>query len=363
LNCVGKMLRGKMLRTLPTQSYDDFIICVQDRGRMLQLRQELSLTVPQQVTLVKAFVFNYYAREVVTNPVTEADVAMIREARRVLELAEQGPSESLQALLTRYTTLLSEWLRNDRPRISYPFAVKFHQLRQIADAAKERRHYYYQEVAALANHAQQQLLSILYSLRGVELPTGDAEQVLTHLRTTFVDIADQLEASAAGILPDPELQAQYYQDAATLFWELFREQLPSYLPVVHLLSDFAHRYARLDQHVRRVTYLLQEQLDIEFIKQQIETRTVTFEHLRGYLRIVLDATKAISAQADEAPLEERFAALIAAEGEPYAVLRAFFQALFTYYDDLEQRVAAARPDPVAYGVAAVTAELAKSKTC
>ena len=326
-----------MLCALPTQNYDDFIIWAQDRGKMSALRQELAITVPQQVTLIKACVFRYYAREVVGNPITEGDVTMMGEARNLLSLVNNDRGGFTTAL-DSYTVRLQEWLLSDKPRVAYPFATKFNQLRKLRAEIDKSREYYISELKQLVDMTHLQLIGMIHVLGGEE-------------------VLGMLDATLEETPLDEVLVANFHRDAATAFWGTFQERLPSYLPVVHLLVDFLHRYCRLDQDNARKRLLVEESLDVEFIKQQIETRTVSDEQLRGYLRIALDATKAISAQVDEPQLEERFGSLITADNEPFIVIRDFFQALFPYYDDLTQRVAAAAPNPVAYGVAAAIASV------
>ena len=328
-----------MLRTLPTTNYDDFIASVQDRGKMSRLRQELGLSVPQQVTLIKAYVFRYYAREVVNNPITEADIVMMREGRKVVELAEGTMFCTPEVRLRFFTSLgnfasqLREWLLVDRPRVAYPFATKFNQLRRLRKEVDDGRPYYVTEMKQLIDLSHLQLIGIIHALGG--------EDVLATLDAT-------LESTPV----DEELVADFRRNAIIAFWDTFQEQLPSYLPVVRLLVDFIHRYCRLDQNNARKRLLVEESLDVEFIKQQIESQVVGGDQLRGYLRIVLDATKAISAQVDEEGLEQRFGALIISREESFLIIRNFFQQLFAYYDDLGTRVTAALQDPIAYGIAA-----------
>jgi hypothetical protein len=320
-----------MLRSLPTANYDDFITWAQNRGHMAVLRRELELTVAQQVTLIKAAAFRYYACEVVGNPVTSADVDLIRASTPLLELAASGPSPALTSALCSFEAVLVVWLTNDRPRVAYPFALKFNQLRKLRTAVSERRDYYTRELKQLVDLSHLQLLGMISSLGG--------EPVLA-----------TLDDSLAATPEDPELTASFEREAALAFWAGFQERLPSYLPVLDLLVDFLQRYCALDQDNARKQLLVEDALDLEFLSQQLETRTVTASQLQGYLRIVLEATKAISAEVDEDRLEALFSPLITDPGEPFLVLQRFFQALFPYYEDLTHRVQLAQLDPVGYGL-------------
>ena len=318
----------EFLSSIPTKSYDDFITGCRKLSVVRDIEQQLQLTRPERATLLRAYAVRYYPHELMATPISAADRQLIELASVLVRethshLAKSATSEQFRTALGRFSHTFQGWLQNDKLRVAQPFITKLNQLRQLRNHVDQERPFYTTELKQLVDLSLLQLIGQINSLGG--------EAALS-----------QVDASLDSTVADPEFSAQFRADSSTAFWATFRERLPSYEGVISLLVDFIHRYMRLVPHREDLLSHLTEVLDIEFIRQKIETQVVTMEDLRGYLRYVLDLTKHIGAPAREAEIEERYAALINADREPVDLLEAFFVPLFAYYDELAVDVAAAR---------------------
>lgn len=308
------------LSSIPSLSYDAFLSGCCDPREAKQIMTTYSLKKTDMSLLVRAFAIRYYPHELMAIPITLQDRELIQEATKVVVLSPTSPL--FTPTFTHFKSLFSQWLIQDKMRVVMPFIMKLNQLRQLRSLSDLERPYYTAELKQLIDLSLLQLIGQINGLGG--------EEALSRI--------DELRVSTP---PDESFTRQFRDDATTAFWLTFEERQPSTVEgVIPLLVDFIHRYGRLLPNRGDLLAQATEVLDIEFIKQKMETSVVTIDELRGYLSYILDLTKALGSASEEAEVNARFTELIMMESETGVVelLKRYFVPLFLHLDKIKDCV-------------------------
>jgi hypothetical protein len=267
---------------------------------------------------MRALALRYYPHELMTPPITLADREIIQQATSVISTP---PSDSsFLPTFTHFKELLTQWLILDKHRVVLPFITKLNQLRQLRTTIDTERPYYSTELKQLIDLSLLQLIGQINGLGGEEA----LSRIDPLLPTTERDEA---------------FERQFRSDGVVAFWQTYKDRQPSHVEAVTaLLVDFIHRYGRLVPNRPDLLASVVEILDIEFIKQKLETSVISANELREYLRYILDLTKELGSSGEEAEVELRFGALIRSEVSIIELLRNYFVPIFEHLDKIEVAV-------------------------
>lgn len=304
--------------SIPSLSYDEFVTGCCNRKITQEIITTYNLDKKETSFLVRALALRYYPHELMTPPITLADREIIQQATSLITLS---PSDTLfRSTFNHFKSLLTQWLILDKHRVVLPFITKLNQLRQLRTTIDTERPYYSTELKQLIDLSLLQLIGQINGLGG--------EEALSRI--------DPLLSATER---DEAFDQQFRSDGVTAFWQTYQERQPSHVEAVtSLLVDFIHRYGRLVPHRPDLLASVLEILDIEFIKQKLETRVISADELRGYLRYILNLTKELGSSGEEAEVELRFGALISAEVSIVELLRNYFIPLFEHLDKIEVTV-------------------------
>lgn len=308
-----------MFSTIASKSYDQYIHFCQDPQVIKQVRESLGLKPREARILLSAYTFRYFPQEVINGPILSVDRVIMAAATEMTQQAERAERVSLAGAINCYTDMFTAWKLQDQSRVAYPFLVKFNQLRRLRVKTETERRFYTTELKLLTDMTHLNLLGMIHRLGG--------ETELARL-----DRLDDLSE-------DLSFSSEFTNAATTAFWGTFREQLPSYDHVVPLLIDFAHRYKCLIPNRTDLHEQLAETLDIEFIRQKIDTGVMTADELCRYLRFIVQSIKILESPEEEQAFEDKMLAIIETPCDPVALLERFFTTLFEHLDQLTLRIA------------------------
>jgi len=315
------------LKEIVALSYDDFLSCCLDSSKLSILRTHFSLNKEQSALLLKAYALRYYPHELIEGRITEQDCQIIREASLIVDYTtplEEDPltteqSSSLLELLTIFSGKFKEWLALDRARATIPFLKRYRQILLLQKQGDKEFPYYLPQLRVVCNVALMR----------------SAEQIVALGGDQALRVVDQVDYST--LIPELELHALLRKESRDLFWREFTEQLPSYQPVIRLIGDYIHRYARLLNNRSDLVRDLAEKVDVELITQRLKLEGNPREVLMPYFAELRDRFVELMSE-DEAPhfLEELEQAL--SEEDLYVVCYEFFTMIFREWDVLEQEV-------------------------
>lgn len=304
------------LSTISSLSFDQYIELCIDTPFIEVLSTTLSISKYKVRTFMTAYVFKHFPSEIMSSLIrSPEDIDIIDKAKSLI--LSVGNSQTFRSHLTQYTKSFSEWKEFDKPRAAAPFINKYKSLRTIRDT--NDYHYYKNELKLLIDMTYLQLIAMINSIGG--------ETALER-----IDTDPEPE-------PDSSLISEFISSSKDTFWTTFREELPDYKRVIILLIDFAQRYRLLIPNRVDLLEQLGEVLDIEFIQQQLNTQTITFESLIKYMDYIVIKTKEVDMPSEDEITDRWFTDLKSSHlsvSDPIYLLQNFFEYILSKLDTIKE---------------------------